>query len=277
MPPVRAAPDHPFFGEGLPQPLVIAHRGGSALWPENTLFAFQGAAAMGVDVLETDVHSTVDGALVLSHDPSVDRTTNGSGRINQLSLKQLKNLDAGYRWSQDGGHSFPFRNHGITVPTLEEAFSACPHMRFNIDIKQVRPSLIKDFCRAIRDFGMEARVMVASFSSTALGEFRRACPHIATSASTGEVRLFYLLTLFWPGAAFAPAGCYALQVPMTRGGLWVIARRFLNAAHRRNLQVHVWTVNEAAEMERFMRLGVDGIMTDYPDRLLGLVGRRPGI
>jgi glycerophosphoryl diester phosphodiesterase len=232
---------------------------------------------MGVDVLETDVHSTVDGALVLSHDPTVDRTTNGSGRIRQLSLKQLKNLDAGYRWSQDGGHSFPFRGQGITVPTLEEAFSACPQARFNIDIKQIKPSLAKGFCRAIRDFGMEARVMVASFSSTAVGEFRRACPHIATSASTGEVRLFYLLTLLWPGAAFTPAGCYALQVPMTRNGLWVMARRFLTAAHRRNLHVHVWTVNEAAEMERFIRLGVDGIMTDYPDRLLALMGRRPEI
>ncbi len=232
---------------------------------------------MGVDVLETDMRSTADGALVLSHDPTVDRTTNGSGRITEYSLKQLKNLDAGYRWSQDGGRSFPFRGQGITVPTLEEVFSACPEARFNIDIKQVRPSLARRFCGAIRDFGMEDRVMVASFHSRALGEFRRACPHIATSASKGEARLFYLFTLLWPWAASAPAGCYALQVPLTRNGLRVAARRFLASAHRRNLHVHAWTVNEAAEMELLIRLGVDGIVTDYPDRFLALLGRRPGI
>jgi glycerophosphoryl diester phosphodiesterase len=228
---------------------------------------------MGVDVLETDMHSTADGALVLIHDPTVNRTTNGSGMVNQLSLKQLKDLDAGYRWSRDGGRSFPFRGQGITVPTLEDVFSACPEARFNIDIKQARPSLAKRFCGAIRDFGMEARVMVASFSSRALGEFRRACPYIATSASKGEARLFYLVSILWPWAAATPAGCYALQVPLTRNGLRVMARRFLTSAHRRNLHVHAWTVNQAAEMEQLIRLGVDGIVTDYPDRLLAVRDR----
>ena len=273
MPFARSAPAHPFFGPRLTPPLAIAHRGGAGLWPENTLCAFQRAMAMKVDVLETDIHSTADGALVLIHDPTVDRTTNGSGMVNQLSLKQLKSLDAGYRWSGDGGRSFPFRGQGITVPTLEEVFSACPEARFNIDIKQVRPSLAKRFCQAIRDFGMEARVMVASFSSRALREFRRTCPYIATSASEGEARLFYLLTLLWPWAASAPTGCYALQVPLSRNGVRLMARRFLTSAHRRNLHVHAWTVNEAPEMEELIRLGVDGIVTDYPDRLLHLGGR----
>jgi glycerophosphoryl diester phosphodiesterase len=232
---------------------------------------------MGVDLLETDLHSTADGALVLIHDPTVDRTTNGSGMVNQLSLNRLKDLDAGYRWSRDGGRSFPFRGQGITVPTLDEVFSACSQARFNIDIKQIRPSLARDFCLAIRDFAMEARVMVASFNSTALGEFRQTCPHIATSASKAEVRLFCLITLLWPWAAFTPAGCYALQVPLTQSGLRVMTRRFLTAAHRRNLHVHAWTLNEAAEMEQLIRLGVDGIMTDYPDRLLALRGRLAGI
>ena len=276
MPFACQAPHHPFFGRGLVRPLVIAHRGGAGLWPENTLYGFQRAAAMGVDVLETDMHSTADGVLVLIHDPTVDRTTNGSGRVNHLTLSQLKALDAGYHWSEDGGSSFPFRGRGITVPTVEEVFSAFPEMRINIDIKQVRPSVAERFCRLILDFGMVERVMVASFNSSALREFRRLCPAVATSAGRSEVRLFYALSLLSPRAAFLPAGCYALQVPVSRKGLRVITKRFLVSARLRNLQVHAWTVNSGPQMEWLLRLGVDGIVTDYPDRLLALLGRLPG-
>jgi glycerophosphoryl diester phosphodiesterase len=231
---------------------------------------------MGVDVLETDIHSTAEGALVLIHDPTVDRTTNGSGRVNRLTLNQLKALDAGYSWSQDGGRSFPFRGLGITVPTVEEVFSAFPEIRINIDIKQVTPSIAGRLCRLILDFGMAARVMVASFNSSILREFRRLCPAVATSAGKSEVRLFYALSLLSPRAAFLPVGYYALQVPVARKGLRVITRRFLVSARLRKLQVHAWTVNSGDEMEWLLRLGVDGIVTDYPDRLLALLGRRPG-
>ena len=276
MPFACQAPNHPFLGQGLVPPFVIAHRGGAGLWPENTLYAFQRAAAMGVDILETDMHSTADGALVLIHDPTVDRTTNGSGRVNHLTLSQLKALDAGYYWSEDGGSSFPFRGQGITVPMLEEVFSAFRAIRINIDIKQARPSVAERFCRLILDFGMVDRVMVASFNSSILRQFRRLCPAVATSAGRSEVRLFYALSLLSPRAAFLPAGCYALQVPVSRKGLRVITRRFLSSARLRNLQVHAWTVNSGPEMEWLLRLGVDGIVTDYPDRLLALLGRRPG-
>jgi glycerophosphoryl diester phosphodiesterase len=231
---------------------------------------------MGVDVLETDMHSTADGALVLIHDPRVDRTTDGSGHVDHLTLNQLKALDAGYRWSEDGGSSFPYRGQGITVPTVEEVFSAFPETRINIDIKQVKPSLAERLCRLILNFGMVERVMVASFNSSILRVFRRLCPAVATSAGRCEVRCFYALSLLSPRAAFAPAGCYALQVPVSRKGVRVITRRFLASARLRNLQVHAWTVNSGPETERLLRLGVDGIVTDYPDRLLALLCRRPG-
>lgn len=276
MPFACQASNHPFFGQGLVRPLVIAHRGGAGLWPENTLYAFERAAAMGVDVLETDMHSTGDGALVLIHDPTVDRTTNGSGPVNHLTLNQLKALDAGYYWSEDGGRSFPFRGRGITVPTVEEVFSAFPEMRINIDIKQVRPSVADQLCRLILDFGMLERVMVASFNSSILREVRKLYPQVATSAGKSEVRLFYALSLLSPRAAFLPAGCYALQVPIARKGLRLITKRFLTSARLRNLQVHAWTVNSGPQMEWLLRLGVEGIVTDYPDRLLALLGRRPG-
>jgi glycerophosphoryl diester phosphodiesterase len=268
MPFACQAPNHPFFGPGLVRPLVIAHRGGAGLWPENTLYAFQHAVAMGVHVLETDMRSTADGALVLIHDPTLHRTTNGSGWVNHLTLNQLKAVDAGYYWSEDGGRSFPLRGSGITVPTVEEVFSAFPETPINIDIKQASPSVVERFCRLILDFGMVERVMVASFNSGTLREFRRLCPAVATSAGRSEVRLFYALSLLSPRAAFRPAGCYALQVPVFRQGLRVITRGFLSAARLRNLQVHAWTVNSGPQMEWLLRLGVDGIVTDYPDRLL---------
>ena len=126
------------FAQENPRPLVFAHRGGGGLFPENTLEAFKYSAEMGVDVLELDIHSTADGKLVVMHDATVDRTTDGNGRVNELTFDQLKKLDAGYKFTNDGGKTFPFRGKNITVPTLDEVFSAFPAMTFNIEPKQQR-------------------------------------------------------------------------------------------------------------------------------------------
>lgn len=116
------------FKQEIKRPLVFAHRGGGGLIPENTLEAFVYSARMGVDVLELDVHATKDGALVVLHDASVDRTTDGRGRVNELTLDEIKKLDAGYLFSADGNQTFPFRGRGVTVPTLSEIFDALPEM-----------------------------------------------------------------------------------------------------------------------------------------------------
>lgn len=253
--------------------LVMAHRGGAGLWPENTMYAFSRAVEMGVDVLEMDLHSTSDGALVIIHDDTLERTTNGTGRVNSLTLAQLKALDAGYRWSPDGGGTFPYRGQGITVPTLQEVFSAFPGMRFNIDIKQGQPALADSFCRMIRDHGTQSRVMVASFRPEALDEFRRDCPEVATSASAADVLAFMALKVEPPGAASRVPLPQALQVPEYAGGRQVVTREFVEAAHQRHIEVHVWTINDEAVMRRMLDLGVDGIITDYPDRLLALLKR----
>lgn len=254
------------------RPLVMAHRGGAGLWPENTMYAFSHAVEMGVDVLEIDMHSTADGALVIIHDHTVERTTNGTGRVNSLTLAQLKALDAGYHWSNGQDGRFPFRGQGITVPTLQEVFKAFPNMRFNIDIKQEQPSLVRPFCRMIRESGMTGKVMVASFKPEVLDEFRRECTEVATSASAADVRAFLSLTAAQPGAAHVPVA-QALQVPEYAGGLRVLTREFVEAAHQRHLQVHAWTINDEAAMRRLLDLGVDGIITDFPDRLIALLER----
>ena len=142
MPLARPSADHLYFTDDKNRPLLMAHRGGAGLWPENTLYGFKRAVDLGVDVLETEVRRTSDGVMVLMHDRTVDRTTNGTGAINAFNMGEVKALDAGFTWSSDGGQTFPFRDRGITVPALEEIFSTFPNMRINIDIKQVEPSLV---------------------------------------------------------------------------------------------------------------------------------------
>ena len=251
---------------------VIAHRGGSGLWPENTMLAFSNAMVLGVDALEMDIHSTADGVLVVSHDPDVARVSNGNGRINDLTLTEIKALDAGYWWTADSGQSYPFRGQGITIPTMEEVFQAFPDMWINVDIKQSQPEIVRPFADLIRRYDMTDKMMVGSFDGRTVAEFRRECPEVAPAASENEARLLYGLSvarlerLYWGKAK-------AMQLPEYEGRIHVITPRFVEAAHRVGTAVHVWTVDEEADMQRMIGLGVDGLMTDYPDRLLKLLGR----
>ena len=265
--------DHIYFkGDAPASPLVIAHRGGAGLWPENTLHAFGRAHALGADVIETDVRATSDGELVVIHDAGVERTTDGRGSVSALTLAEIKRLDAGHRWTPDGGRSFPLRGSGVTVPTLREVFEALPRARFNIEPKQSEPSIAAPLCRLIRERGMSGRVMVAAFRGAALEQFRSECPEVATSASTSEVASFLALQRAGLAASYSPR-MQAVQVPEWAGGMRLLTEEFVRAAHGRNLRVHAWTVNAEDDMRRLLALGVDGVMTDYPDRLLKVLGR----
>lgn len=270
----RSVPERPFFA-GDDGVLVIAHQGGNLVRPDNTLLAFEHAVALGVDVLEMDISGTSDGTLVVMHDLTVDRTTNGLGPITGMTLAEIQGLDAAYNWSIDDGATFPYRGRGVTVPALEEVFLAFPDMRMNIEIKQQEPSIVAPFCQLLRDHRMTDQVLVASFHPETMTEFRQACPEVATSAVEPEIRLFFALNMARLAAIYqAPAE--AFQVPEYSGDLHVVTERFVRNAHRHNLDVHVWTVNEESAMQRLLDLGVDGIITDRPDLLLGLLGRDSG-
>lgn len=264
----RPRPGKPFLHS--PKPLIVAHRGGSGLWPENTLYAFERAVALGVHVLELDIHATADGTLVVMHDDRVDRLTDGSGEIRSKTLAELKKLDAGFGWTQDGGKTYPYRGQGITIPTLEEVFSAFPGLRINIDIKQQVLSIVEPFARLLEEHHKLDEVMVGSFHESELSHFRRRCPAVATAAGVMEVRLFYLLNLLHLEAAFLPRAD-AFQIPERYGDRQIINPRFIRAAHAHNMEVHVWTVDEVEDMRRLLDWGVDGIMSDYPDRLIDLL------
>ncbi len=250
--------------------LVFAHRGGGGIYPENTLEAFRYSAEMKVDVLELDIHATSDGKLVVLHDSSVDRTTDGSGKVKEMTLAELKKLDAGYQFSTDDGQTFPFRGKNITIPTLEEIFNAFPQTKFNIEPKQSEPSIVIPFCRLLREKKKTDKVMVGSFNQTVIDEFRRECPEVATSASPSEVTEFIAYQKPGLSGSYTPV-MQALQVPEQIGGVQIVTKDFVESAHKLNLRIHVWTINETVDMQRLIDLGVDGIMTDYPDKLLELV------
>lgn len=264
-------PAPPYFA-GQPEFLVIAHRGGRGLGPESTLPLFRQVVDLGVDVLEFDVRQSADGALIVLHDERVDRTTDGSGRANQLTLDQLKALDAGYDWTADG-QTYPFRGQGIVIPTLEEVFRAFPEQHFAIEIKPDEVQVARALCATIRDFGMADRVMVASFHGGTLDALRAACPEVATSAGAGEVAWYWLLQKVGLDGPYTPA-FGALQVPERFGRVGLATQGFVSGARAHGLPVHFWTIDEEEGMERLLDLGAGGIMTNRPDRLLALLRRR---
>jgi glycerophosphoryl diester phosphodiesterase len=261
----KAIPNHPYF-DGTDF-MVIAHRGGRSLGPENTIHTYRRAVELGVDVLEIDVHLTEDNDLAVIHDRTVDRTTNGSGPVDGYSMAELKKLDAAYRWSPDRSGTFPLRSKGIHIPSLTEVFTAFPQMRINIEIKVPESATVTRLCQTIREHDMNTRVLVASFDSGALEQFRSLCPEVATSAGASEAMLFYALQRASLESAYSPKA-EALQVPENYGDLTVVDDDFLKASANRNMRVQVWTINDPISMQRLIRSGVNGIMTDDPEILL---------
>ncbi len=264
--------DAPLFAE-LDRPLLIAHQGGEGLRPGNTLDAFLHAWDLGAPMSEMDLHTSADDVLVLIHDDTVDATTEGTGLIREMTVAELQSLDAGYRWSPDGGGSFPYRGAGITVATLDEVLDALPDSYFNLELKQLEPSVASATCRVVRERGLETRTLVASFSTRALRQFRRECPEVATSAGAWEARAFLVLHHLRLTRAWTPP-FEAIQLPPTSRGLRLLTPRLLRSAAERNLEVHAWTINDTEEIRELLELGVDGIVTDFPDRMLEVVAER---
>jgi glycerophosphoryl diester phosphodiesterase len=265
-------PDAPWkaYYSNIHRPLVIAHQGGDGIWPGDTMFAFEKAVEIGSDVLEMDAHITKDSQIVLMHDEKVDRTTDGTGLIEDLTLDQLKRLDAAYQWSIDGGKSYPFRGQGIQVPTLEELFQIFPDTRYVIEIKLTQNPIDKPLCELIRKHAMQDRVVIASFHDEAMQHFRKTCPEVATSASRGEVTRFVLLGKVFLSGLVAPE-YQSIQPPYDPAeslNIPIMTKRFIREAHAKNLAVEPWTVNDPELMKKYISWGVDGIMTDRPDLMM---------
>jgi glycerophosphoryl diester phosphodiesterase len=254
--------------EGEYRPLVFAHQGGEGLRPENTLIAFRHSLEIGADVLDTDVHMSKDGALVLVHDETVDRTSDGGGAVRDLTLSELRELDFGYNFTTDGGTTFPYRGTGQGILTVEEFFSEFAGTRFGIEIKKTTTEAARELCTTIQSFNYEDRVLVSSSGQENMDAFRESCPSVATSATTGEATRFYIFQFIRLSGLYSPP-FDSLQVPEYQDGTHILTDSFVGAARSRNLPIIPWTINETEDFERIIDdFDVDGINTNYPDRLV---------
>ncbi|HXG27871.1 MAG TPA: CehA/McbA family metallohydrolase, partial [Nevskiales bacterium] len=268
--------------------LNISHRGGADEFPENTLFAYAESLRVGSQMIEADVYQTADGELVVIHDASVDRTTNGSGAVNSMTLAQLKALDAAH-WFVPGQGSnrnsagpHPYRGiatgdvpppagysaNDFKIPTLRELLQRFPDTLINLELKpdeRGAGSYEGKLAALLAEFGRTDDVIVASFLDTAAAAFKAQAPQVSTSVPTGQVALA-VATGQGPGEGVT-VGHEAFQVPIEFSGVPVTSPEFVADAHARGLAVHVWTIDDPATMRELLCMGVDGIMTDRPSVL----------
>lgn len=266
----RAERLRPLLTRWLERPWIIAHRGASGIAPENTLTAFILAAEQGAHFVELDLRITRDGYLVVCHDASVDRTTNGRGPVHEHTLAELQSLDAGYAFTPDGGATYPFRGLGLRIPTLEEVLAALPgHVGLNLEIKsapwdpmdrQRGQAIVERLARLVRDRpDLYDRLLVSSFDATVLERLRQLLPEIPTALCT--IPLVTLPEQLERTLAGGFDAFHPMDIGFDEHGPSVLA-----AAHLAGLLVNVWTVDSSERIAELAALGVDGIITDFPGR-----------
>ena len=266
---------HSFFA--VERPVIIGHRGSAGTHPENTLLSFEAALASGAQILESDIHLSRDGVPILLHDPSLDRTTDGAGDASRRTQLELRELDAGTRFTDQDGKT-PYRGQGVRIPTLEDAFERFPEARFNLEIKAASQDGIRATLDLVERFDRADRTLLAAGEDAIMKDLRVALAarsmQPAVGASLGEIVAAVSSAL---DGSEMPPGVMALQIPSTFADRPLATREFIDHAHKQGVQVHVWTINELSEIEALLDLGVDGIVTDFPGRMndwLKRVGRR---
>lgn len=242
---------------------VIAHRGNRAYAPENTLESMREAIALGADAIEFDLHVSRDGVLVVMHDTTLDRTTNGVGLVAQRSLAELKTLDAGARFSRDAGGTFPWRQRGVRIPTFDELIETVPRtLPLIIELKT--PSATQPLREAIRRHDLANRVIVAGFDAASVHPLRGA--GFALGASTPDVAALLLPALLQRSVRNLPY--QALCIPPTHRGIPLPISSMARAIKGSGTTMHLWTINNPGDALRFWRSGVQGIISDDPALML---------
>ena len=266
-PPARRAPQSALAPLMRPErPVVIAHRGGRTEAPEETMDTLRRSVAVGAQVLELDLHATADGVVVCMHDATVDRTTDGTGPIQGFDYDALRQLDAGHRFSPDGGASFPFRGQGVRVPTLAEVLSEGPQVPLVLEIKQSEPPIADAVMAELRAHDALDRVVLAAFSADTLEAVRAHSDAPATSLAVSEV-------IGWLATDEAPGSF--LHLPPELGPVELVTPELIQSAEAQGLAVQVWTISTPAQMRAMIDLGVHGIMTPDPQTLAGIVASTP--
>ena len=248
-----------------PDRYVVGHRGAAAYRPENTIPSFAHALELGADALEMDVHLTADEELVVTHDDTLNRVTDGSGLVALHAWKSLQRLDAGYRFTPDGGRTFPWRGQGVRIPALKDVLDRFPAARFVLEIKPASFSTAEALADLLSRRDERHRVLVATFHERVLPIFRQRAPGYATAAGFTESRPLVLRgAIGLPAPATLPF--QALTLPRTYRGMPIISPGLVRHARARNLHVQVWVVNQPHTMKQLYRRGVNAVTTNYPDR-----------
>jgi glycerophosphoryl diester phosphodiesterase len=252
---------------------ILGHKGAAGLAPENTLVGFDRALKEGAHILELDVRRSLDGQVVVFHDERLDALTDGTGAVRKLTMADLGQLDAGY-WFTTDGVSYPYRGRGLRIPTLESVLRAYPSALFNIEMKDYSPDMPHALLAVLRATASRGRVIVASFDGPTIHRFRQLAPDIPTALAKDEVKRLVVMARLGVGIFFKPPARY-LQIPERLGLIQLATPSTFRLADRIGMDVHVWTVNSPIAMQRLIEGGVDGIITDYPDRLAEVLSGRP--
>jgi len=250
-----------------PKPRLFAHRGASGEAPENTMAAFQRAVDMGIEYIELDVHASEDGQVMVIHDATIERTTNGLGAVRNYSLAALQQLDAGYRFSPDEGKMLPFRASDVIIPSLQEVLRSFPQVKFTVEIKPSDPPIEEPVIAVVKDCDRADDVIIASEHDVVLARVRTLAPDMPTNFGYNEVVDFIQRVATGQLDGYQPSG-RALQIPPTYQNIPLVTEQTVAAAHQLNVEIHAWTINEPHEMRSLLDLGVDGVMSDFPSRLL---------
>lgn len=278
--------DNPWLGRRV---LCYAHQGGAKEAPSSTLYALRKAVEAGVTALELDVHATLDGHLVVCHDPTLDRTTNARGLIDAHTLAEIRQLDNAY-WFVPGQDAvaglpddrYPLRGRApedpeLRVATLAEVLEAFPDVPLNLDVKRTAPEVEpyeEALAEALERAGRSDDVIVASFHDAATDAFAKRCPSVGISAGMSAVAEILRAVRAGAPPPETIRRYAALQVPARFMDTVIVDERFVEVAHAEGVAVHVWTIDEADEMERLCDLGVDGIISDFPSVLAGVLRER---
>jgi glycerophosphoryl diester phosphodiesterase len=268
IPAAKVIEDNPFTKASYGRPLIIAHGGSKDLFPENTMTAFDGSMAIGVDMLEIDVCLTKDNVLITHHNLTIDDMTNGTGYVRDYTLVELKAFNFGYGFkSLEGNHSY--RDDFVPVTTLEMVFQKYPDILYNVELKDKDENgkeAAKALLSLIEKYEMEDRILVPSFSDESINYFREISHgQILTSSAREETKRFIYMHLAQVDNLDRNLKFQSMQLPTEDSGVNLATKAIINDAKKRNIAIHYWTIDDPDTMKKLIEMGVDGIITDRPD------------
>ncbi len=238
------------------------------------MYAFERAVNLGVDVLECDIWPTLDGVWVIHHDETIDRTSDGTGRISEINIAELAKFDFAYRFDPQQDQRFPLRGQGIRLPRLEQLLRDFDHIPFSIEVKSSQVKYLDELVQLVRDFNAQDRVVFASFHDEVIETLRTLDDSLMTSPTRRETK-FHLITQAIGMDRLHTPKSVIYQLPSHYQGRDILTPSFINSAHQNGQLVWAWTIDDPAEAQRLIDLGVDGLMSNRPDLMLKVLGRMP--